>query len=331
MTANILWCGGEDIDFPNGVAVKHSAHYVYGRESLAAVDSSITGTTQYTCIGASFPGGAVTSCWLRFLLYCTASSIDSNWLLAGLTVTGKSGGDGLYVSVGSPSSKLRLVTWNGSSQTQLAIESGSSIGSLGFYSISMQVISYGASATVNVYVGSNLVITYTGDIRISSMTNVDRVGFTGNYYAARVVMSEFIVSDSDTRNMSLATLPPNAAGDANAWTGAYTDIDETTVSDADLVYTNAAANDAQFNLADSPAGTWVVLATKISARATKSSDAAIGTLKLGFKSGGTVDVDAGQALTTSWATYERLTATINGATPTTSDLTALQLNLRSAA
>lgn len=44
----------------------------------------------------------------------------------------------------------------------------------------------------------------------------------------------------------------------------------------------------------------------IAARGEKTSGSPIGTLKLGWKTGGTVNVDAGHSLTTAWACYERL-------------------------
>lgn len=194
----------------------------------------------------------------------------------------------------------------------------------------MELVNYGENATVRLYVNGVCMLTYTGDVSLAGVSFLDCVclGPVTNFSC---FLSEIIVSSTDTRILSLKTYVPLAAGDTNTWTGAHTDIDETVISDADTVYVDSTAQDAQFNLSATPAGTFAVDAIRIVARACKTVDAAVGTVALGVKSGGIVDVDAGHALTTAWATYERLTPTINGAQLTTALLDALQLNLRSAA
>lgn len=332
---NIYWCGGEDIDFPNGTTVytRTDAAAFRSGYARAALSSSAQGVapSNNVIVGSTFPVGAITSGWLQFRMTSTNTE-NTNIKMCGFTKSGKASGEGLYVGLGNPATKIRLITWNGSNQTQLAVESGTSISAGGdIYLITMEVIDYGASATVRVYVNSNMVIEYTGDVRISSITDIDRVGISGEGNKYRHVMSEIIVADSDTRTLSLVTLFPNAAGDTNDWTGAYTDIDEGTISDADAVYVDSAAQDAQFNLSGTPAGTFSVDAIKVVARNCKTGDAAVGTLHLGVKSNGTVDVDDGHASATAWGTSEWLTPTVNEAQLTTALLDALQLNLRSAA
>ncbi len=143
--------------------------------------------------------------------------------------------------------------------------------------------------------------------------------------------SEAIVSDSDTRTMSLVTLAPTALGTTHAWTGAYTDVSEITIDDSTKVTTNTPAQDEQFTLNALPSGTDGVLAVKVAARALATVAASASTLGLGVNSGGTVDPGTLQATTTSFATYERLMLLnpVTSAGFTRSEINLLQLNLRS--
>ena len=197
----------------------------------------------------------------------------------------------------------------------------------------MQVVDYGETGTVNIYTNGSLVISYTGDIRFGApAVHLDCVilGMQGNNF---VYLSEIIVSDTDTRNMSLVTLYPSAAGDVSDWTGAYTNIDELGIDDADLIYDNTDGHQAMFALSNLPAGSFSVLAVKESVRACRASDSTPTSLDIGIKSGATVDVDDNHALTTTWTSYERLMlvnpVTGNAFTPT--EIDGLQMVLESEA
>ena len=324
----ILWCGGEDIDFPNGGPVTiepYSARYrpAYGVRCALLMSGGAGGARSN-----NFPGGAVTSAWLSFQnsfgYYPNPAT-----LLAGL-VKDSTSMSGLYVGVSSSSSlRLALIKYDGTTKTQLAVEVADSYQSAVVSKIDMQITGYGSNATVNVFLNSALIISYTGDVTVSGVTSLSAAAIVSNSYSA---VSEIIVADEDTRLFSLATAAPNAAGTTNQWTGAYTDVNEVTTNDANLIYTNTDSQNSQFNLIDMPTGTFSVKAVKLSARAAKSADSSVGTLKIGINSGGTVNVDSGQALTTGWATYERLMQvnpiTSNAFTP--AEVNALQLNLQSA-
>lgn len=326
---SVLWAGGEDHQFkitnnPTVITTSGQFRSGYARCVLCGNDY---------CTGSPFPGGSITDCWFSFRVYIGHySGYESGAIMAGLTYTGKNG-DGLYLAL-SGTTSLRLVTRAGATVTTLATEASASFTASDIYKIDVCLTSFNsASANVKVYVngGSSARIDYTGDVRVSSMTALDSVAFKGYSYFASVTMSEFIVADEDTRTMSVVTNYLNAAGDTNDWTGAYTDIDETTLNDADLIYTNTDAKDFQANLSATPSGTFGVKAVLVSARAVKSSDASVGTLKLGIKSGSTVDVDAGHALATALENHERI-MTVNPVTSsdfTIAEVDALQVDFRS--
>lgn len=331
---SILWCGGEDIDFGNGATV-----YVitgggfrtdYARCGLA---SSGQGQAPSNSIlkSTTFQGGAVTDAWLHFHLGNSIAA-NTNIMFCGFTNSSKASGDGLYVGVGSTTTKIRLITWNSSSQAQLAIESGNSIGNSTPHDIDIQVMSYGASATVNVYVDHSLVITFTGDVRISSLTNLDQIGIAGEGHDHRNVISEVIISTVDTRSNSLVTHYPNGTGNANQWAGAYTDIDESTLSDTDLIYTNTNAQGVQLGLSNLPSGTFAIRGAKAIARCEKTSDASVTQLKIGVRSGTTTDVDAGRVVATdTFTSYDRVMDVnpITSSAFTQAEIDALQIAFES--
>lgn len=278
----ILWCGGEEIDFRAGVATPlTTATATNRRAAYSRVAMGASGTTSEICKGTPFPGGAVTSCWLSMQV---VPSTYVNYRGVGL---GRSGSNsGLFLGAASSSStKATLWKFDGTTWTQLAQESGGTLGNT-IRRLDMQVIGYGAAGTVNVYIDGTLLFTYSGDLSVSGITNLDSVYLVGASQAGGGpwYVSEVIVANEDTRLMSLYTLAPTGAGEANAWNGSYASIDEATTDDTDVVFTDTAERDAQFALSDLPAGTFMVKAAKVVARAAKGATG-IGSLALGQKVG----------------------------------------------
>jgi hypothetical protein len=250
---------------------------------------------------------------------------NTKWI--GLGKSGEALGAGIWIGAAAATwNKITIWKYDGAAWTSLASEAGASWSTGVVHKFDIQIIDYGETATVNVYLNRNLVVTYTGDIRVGTMVSMDCVVYRSDVNDG---FSEFIVADSDTRSLVLRTHSVNGAGDANAWSGADTDIDEIALSDADVVYTNAADLDIQCALTDSPAGSFTVIGIVEKVRAAKSADAFIQTLEIGVKSAGSIDVDAGHILTESWDTHSRIAYTINGGALTTALLDALQLDLQS--
>jgi hypothetical protein len=341
---SIIDCFGEDIDFPNGTSTPNiSTNTGYARITAGYSRCSIYASNNLFL--ESTPFAEQTSLWvgvrIRFL------GGQSGWFpvnekFFGLGKAGLGVMKGLYLTTGSESvstlpRKMDLVKFDGTTATVLATTAAAVIASSAVQKYDIQVVSYGASATVKVYVDNVLVISYSGDISIATVGGyscvqaacVQYVAYNDCYAPAYI--SECIVADFDTRPLSMVTHYPTAAGDANDWTGAYTDIDEVTLSDTDLIYTDTADENAQFNMSNLPAGVILFpVALVYVARAMAAVDASIGTLKLGANTGGAVDVDAGHTLTNSWAIYKRVATTLNGAALTTALVDAMQYNLQSA-
>lgn len=328
----ILWCGGEDIDFPNGASLSTITTSSYFRSGYAR-GYLYNPNGNYIGRSNNFAGGAITSGWIA--ARCYANSINAkSYLLLGL-VKDYTTNSGLYIGFNaSTNGKLDLFKYDGTTKTSLASESGVSIGN-GKYLISMQVTDYGASATVKVYVGNTEIISYSGDVTVTGVTSLSAaaVGAAHNAVGSGAYLSEIIVSTTDARNMSLVTLYPNGAGDTLDWTGAYTTVDELACDDSDLAYDNTDGNQAMYNLSASPAGTFSVLAVKETVRACRASDSTPTSLDIGIKSGGSVDVNDNHALAAVWTTYERLMTSnpVTSAAFTTSELDAMQIVLESEA
>lgn len=329
----ILWCGGEDVDFPLGTppsinTTGGSYASGYGRCSLYVAAGLGTSARSN-----SFPGGSVTSFWAHVNAFPSGSASIQGTPFFGL---GLNSASKMALFVGADATtynKLALWTWNGSAAVQLAAEAGTSLGGGILAPMDIQIINYGATATVNVYYNQNLVITFTGNIAVSGVAALDCFCVPGtNGFFANSYFSEAIVADADTRAMRLVTLAPNAAGDTNNWTGAYTQVNEVTISDATPVFVNTTGQDFQANLIDLPSGNFTVNAVKIAARAEVTAGATPTGLKLGVKTGGTINVGGAQTLSASFATYERLMTT-NPVTATAwaqADINPLQIDLQSA-
>ena len=321
---SILWCGGEDIDFPNGTApailtTGSSFDSAYARCSIRS-----PAIAAYVKSVAFTP---VTSCWLSGQI--VHESTQSGGHLFGLMYSG-TGSSGLYIGGGTPYQQLTLVKWDGTTSTLLAAETGTSFVFGILLKIDIQIINYGASATVNVWVDGVLVITYTGDVTVSGVTSLDTVVLSsdagGSAYA-----SEIIVADQDTRTLRLATLAPAGAGTTDAWTGAYTDVNEVVLNDATSVYTNATSQDEEFTLSTLPAGAVSIVALKAGARCSATAGSTPTNIAVGIRSGGTTSAGTPVGQTTAWTENERLMGVnpVTGLAWTQSAVNALQINLRS--
>lgn len=331
---SILWCGGEDIDFPNGNAVAAFTNSGFFRSGYARC--GVHGNTSGGLGAWSLPfsGGAITSAWVSAYVQYNNSGQNSIRFV-GLVNSASGNNSGVWfgngVSGTNPDRRVALLTYNGTTLTQLAMGSSDIFtGGMILARIDMQLTNYGSSSTVNIYVNGTLYLTYSGSTAVSGISSLDTVGLYCNG-GNSCVASEIIVSTTDTRAMSLLTMAPNGAGTTDSWTGTYTSVNPVAINDANSVYTNTATQDEQFTLIGTPAGAFSVQAVKIAARASYTSGAAVSNIALGVNSGGTVNPGSPQALANAYTTYERLMATnpVSSAAWTASDLNALQSNFRS--
>lgn len=328
---SVLWCGGEDIDFPNNAGLSiQSASAGYRTAYARCCLRSSTTTPGRSLV---FPGGAVTSCWLSFQGF-GGSTFFSATLIAGLAKDPTTAA-GLYIgSNDAINTKLSLWKHDGvTTKTVLATETGASLGGGVVFRCDMQLISYGVAATVNVYINNVLVLTFTGDVTVSGVASLSAaaIGISGGGNSGA---SEIIVADEDPRGwVGLATMAPNGQGTTDDWNNtAYTNVNPVTINDANATYVNLTGLNEQYNLTDLLSGVYVVKAVKVAARSLSTTGAVANQLKLGFNSGGSVAGAAAHSPTTAFTTYEDYFAT----NPVTSapwgnsvEMNALQVNLQS--
>lgn len=333
---SILWCGGEDIDFPNGAAVfvdTTNANFFRNTFSRCGISCS-TGWMW----SKPFPGGSITSGWLSGHVGYNHGTGTNNVHYFGLVNSASGNASGLWVGEGSTSSQLGIYTFNGTTFTLLAQTTSSPIlnnSTNQSIKIDVQVISYGASGTVNLFFNGAFALTFTGNIAVSGVSNLDTVAFQSHDPAGgNIWVSELIVSSTDTRSLQgLVTMAPNGNGTTQNWSNpAFTNFNPIVINDANSTFVNTTGQDEQATLIDLPSGNFSIPMVKIAARALATSGATATNLKLGVNNGGTVAVASPHALTTGFNTVEDFFST----DPTTSvawvqsQMNGLQLDLRSA-
>jgi len=321
--------GGEDTSFSLGSAVTvvtTAAHFRsgYARCSIYQITNGAISKSSL------FPGGAVSSAWLSCRSFAINPTTAGGRLAIGFGDS--AGNSGLFLGIDTATgAKLTLSKYNGATTTQLATESGTSLSAV-LQRMDMQVVGPLNAVTVNVYLDGVLLITYTGDIS-AIMTDFDSVYIARSSGGQLFEFSEIMVADDDTRSrLGLLTFALTGDGTTTDWTGAYSTINGTTISDASPNYTNTNDLDQEFDVTNQPTGTFAVEAIKLEVRAAKAAGTPT-QIALGYNEGGTVTVEGDIALTTSYATYEQLDL-VNPRTAAAWDasiINALQINARSKA
>jgi hypothetical protein len=324
---SILWQGGEDIDFPNGGGVFGDTTAGVFRAGYARC--GIEGTTASPMKSTLFPGGAITSAWVSARIYSSNEGTGMKMVGFGLSGTTK----GLFIGLDATTlGKVALIKYDGTTATQLAAEAGVSFPNISFHRLDMQVINYGATATVNVYWDLAFLFTFTGDVTVTGMTNFDSVflwGINSSFYSR---FSEIIVANEDTRSFSLLTMAPISAGTTDQWTGLFSAVNPTTVNDANSNFTNTVAQDQQYNVTAVPSGTFAVRQLKVNARMSATAGSTATRVATGFNLSGTVSVGApSAALGTAFINNETYFANnpVTTAAWTQTQLNTIQVDMRS--
>jgi hypothetical protein len=323
---SVLFAGGEDIDFDPFAWTGTDGGM--RRTSYSRLSLYVNYQNAYTRYRSTlFNGGAVKDLWFSCRVRWATPTTSKYFIWLGQS--GNAYGYGIGMAAAS-STRLALYK-AASSITELQAETGNSIDSTKVVLLTVHIENYDGDGDCNitVYQDGEEKIAWSGDAAISGLTGFDEVQLYTNTDNYACYFSEFIVSTEDNRYYSLCSLYPNADSGTDDWEGSRADIEETVCSDTTLIYTDTADEDFQCGLANTPTLIGTAVAVVVTARASKSNDASIQTLKLGVSSDSTIDVDAGRALTTSWDTYMRIAPTINGGVLTKTQLDAMLLDLQS--
>jgi hypothetical protein len=184
--------------------------------------------------------------------------------------------------------------------------------------LDIQISSYGVSGTINIYINGTLVYNFTGDVHTDSNTTVNGLRLAGvmdstqsDTYA--LYYSEVIVSDSDTRGMSLATLTPAADGNTDNWDiGGVTNINELVEDDTTLNASGTPGQIQQYTTNALPSGTFGVVAVMISGRMMAGSSGGPTKVDFGVRTAGVDHWSADVTLPGSLATVQNVFMTDPG-------------------
>lgn len=332
----ILWCGGEDVDFPNGFTpgVQTSTSLQQYRSGWARCGLCGGGGTSSICKSTLFPGGETASGWLRFYIMNNGTP-SSAAFLAGLAKYSPSAVNAIGVGLNANTQTAAIVKVVNGTVTVLANSSTVLNGNYMYSRVDLQLVNYGTSSVINLYVNGALVVSFNGDSSISGITGFDCVEFGGWNGSNSTWFSEFIVANESTLAFQgLATLAPNGNGASQQWSNpGYTNINPAVINDANAAYSNTPGQDEQVTLNNSPVGSYQIKAVKVIARAAASSGAAATSLKLGFNNTGnsTVAEGAAHVLSSGFSSIEDYFAAdpTNGGAAWGANLNGYQLELKS--
>lgn len=314
---SIIWCGGEPIDFKPATApiLENAYAGTWFRAAFArgAIRANGAETNDFPAVATDLWFGA------RFSVEDRSANQTS------IRFIGDDDG-AIVVSVGSDvTESVFALKVNGTT-----VDTGGTIpqGTLG--KLDVHVV-YAVAGSVEVYLNTALILSYSGDTTVNSNTGIICMALAnmGGGSADYTYFSEIIVADEDTRLMSLKTLAPNAAGDASEWTNGYASIDELGTDDSDTIYTDTAEKAFQCSLTGMPTGDYICKAVKMVARATDGVGG-IG-IQMGVKTNATVDLGSSITLGGVWENVEELyqqnPVTLNRFTP--AEIDALQFAVKS--
>src|SRR3990167_1309398 len=332
----ILWCGGEEVDFPNnknaGIANEttvglYRSNFSRGALNITTQDSVSPGESN------SFPGGAITSGWFSAQWIIDLATTSANGKKWGLKKSGTLGG--LFVGLSATNKLAVFKRDSDGTQTTVISETGTTTLADVLYHVVVQFTGFDtATGTIKVWRSGTLLIDSPTsnpsglDLSVTGLTELDRFTMIGGGTGtSEWWISECIVADEDIRLASLKTLAPNAAGDSNTFTsGSYTEIDEVSLDTQDVINSTVAGQEFTCNLTGMPTGQFVVRAVKTAfytARGTSGIDA----LATGVRTSSTNHFDTMAIVDTGYELRERMLNTnpVTSGSWTTDEIDALQL------
>jgi hypothetical protein len=193
-------------------------------------------------------------------------------------------------------------------------------------------VKYATAGACRIYINGTLVFNFTGDLttdgasalaffELGSVSIYTNTGETNNW-------SELIVSTEDTRNQSLVTRVPAAAGNADAWAGLYSDVNGLRENDASPNLSSTAAQIQEYTVNALPTGNFAILDVTQVARVTRGATGPQH-VQLGNRTHSADFLSTDIAPSVAWDTYSYTTAAnpSTGVAYTTSELNAAGYNI----
>jgi hypothetical protein len=215
------------------------------------------------------------------------------------------GYNGIYFGTNdSTRRKLSLYSYINGTWSHIVSESGTSFSDGGYHRLTINIIDYGTSSTINVYCDGIIIINYTTNLVINTVSYFDSIAILDVYpdFGAYGGLSQIIVADEDTRLMKLKTLALNNNGDMNSWSGSYSDITDSTISDYSKLYTSVPDADVQINTSGMPTGNYQPVSVRIITRFVNAGNQY--GLQQGVKTNGSIYLSSTQQAVGYWDTKE---------------------------
>lgn len=275
----ILYAGGEDISFTLiGGANGNITNYRSGFGRIGLMANANSGTADPPAARWVSPTFTATSTlWIHAAIYQALGSSTANQ--QGLIVRSPDGVSRVLVRQTATAGQLKVSSRNAAGTiTDLGSPASTNLptgqGGASTLTLFDLFINYTSAGGVTLYLNGIPVITYSGDPRTDSATQLNQVEFAnlglsaGGVTATETSWSEIIMADQDTRSMALVTMAPQASGNTQAWTpNTLANINKTTASDSTFISTTTNNTLSQWTQPTTlPTGVWNVLAMVQNAR-----------------------------------------------------------------
>jgi hypothetical protein len=133
---------------------------------------------------------------------------------------------------------------------------------------------YNTSGSLQIYSNSAPIFNYSGDITTDGTTHLQGTRFRswGLNNNQTLYVSECVLSDSDTRNVSIITNVAAGVGTLDQWTGAYTNVNQVDdSSDNSYDVAGASGETQRYTMGTIPVANYTVLAKVTNLRATQGT------------------------------------------------------------
>lgn len=304
---SVLFMGGElSALIPSDSTVIETTATTYSNYDTAFARAAI-GPYQGTKYAEGHTASGQTDVWLHFDMVVGGSVLGT---CTRFTWANSSGTDYVRLRHAANADTVSVEYWNGSAWTTAGAQISLSLSHPNRQTIDIHVVCNSASGSIKLYVGGTLRID-SGTIDLSGCTNLKTFRFFGGTAGAAsdaTYVSQVAAADESTIGCRLITCYPSGVGATSGFTGAYTDVDEAVLSDADFILSGTANQVSTFAQTGPAITGYSVRAVAVSARAKKGTGGPQN-LQLALRSAGTNYFGSSQALDAGYAGYQEIWAT----------------------
>jgi hypothetical protein len=264
--ATILFAGGEDSDFTAGAGVSLAVGpYYYSAYAREGIFTSGTTTEPPTNYELSPTFTASSTIWVHATIDPNNADITNSEVLRVLSPDGLAR---ILIRATGTVGQYKISTINAAYTITDLVTMSSACFPTGALRMLDLYINYGTSGEVTLYCNGVSYADYTGNVTTNSATQLNQISLGGVNGGQSILWSEIIVATTDTRTMRLVTLAPAANGNTHNFdTGAASNVNETTLSNATVDASGTAGQIQEYTIGALPAGTWSVLDLWLNARA----------------------------------------------------------------